>query len=406
MKKSYTIAAFLSFLFFFSNAQIILNKFQVTVTDRPGAGTNSAIIKIRAVNDLVPQISTCNGFVITSDIVAGIKFAVKWPTSTGITDIAISTSHNAANECPDPGADPLAGYNMGGNSNPIRTSNDATLKVKPFLGATLLVPVPVDWVLNQWMTICTLNIVGGNCTVCEDLDIYMIGDCPECEIGLDLNHTMLYDEPGDNTAEEYDIAPNNAPLPLNLLAFTADKSGTQDALVSWTTSNEENTSHFKIQRSFDKKNWYDAGSIAAAGYSIDVKNYSFMDYKVYNGLDARLNVYYRLSMVDLDGRTKFSPMQTVVFGTDVSKGREFLVYPNPASDGLQVEWDANRDDQPTTLEFFDISGKLVYSQDVGKNTNQEYIDFGHTTIQPGLYLLRILNRDEPLDHKQIVVGRD
>jgi hypothetical protein len=140
--------------------------------------------------------------------------------------------------------------------------------------------------------------------------------------------------------------------------------------------------------------------------SLNVENYSYVDANVYNGLDKRLNVYYRLIMVDLDGKTKLSPIQSVTFGTDVSKGREFLVYPNPASDGLQVEWDANRDDQPTTLEFFDISGKLVYSQAVSENTNQEYIDFGHTTIQPGLYLLRILNGTEPLDHKQIVVGRD
>jgi len=195
-------------------------------------------------------------------------------------------------------------------------------------------------------------------------------------------------------------------LPLELISFDAEKYQDKSAKLDWVTVNEINTSNFVVQRSYDKKFWSNIGSVKAAGMSLNVENYSFVDVNVYNGIDKRLNVYYRLTMVDLDGRSKLSPIQTVTFGTDVSKGREFLVYPNPASDGLQVEWDANRDDQPTTLEFFDISGKLVYSQDVGKNTNQEYIDFGHTTIQPGLYLLRILNGDEPLDHKQIVVGRD
>jgi hypothetical protein len=176
-------------------------------------------------------------------------------------------------------------------------------------------------------------------------------------------------------------------------------------LCLWTTANEENTSHFKVQRSIDKKNWYDAGSIAAAGYSIDVKNYTFMDYQVYNGLDRRFTVYYRLNMVDLDGRNTLSPIQSVVFGADANKGREFVIYPNPASDGLQVEWDAQRDVQPTALEFFDISGRLVYSQVVSDHTNQEYVDFSKSTIQPGLYLLRILNGSDPLDYKQVVVGQ-
>jgi hypothetical protein len=110
-------------------------------------------------------------------------------------------------------------------------------------------------------------------------------------------------------------------------------------------------------------------------------------------------------MVDLDGQVKTSPVETVVFGNGIAPGRDFVVYPNPASDGVQVEWDANRIDQPTSLEFFDVTGKLVYTQKVSDNTNQEYIDFGQTTIIPGLYLLRILNGEEPLDFKQIVVGQ-
>jgi hypothetical protein len=250
-----------------------------------------------------------------------------------------------------------------------------------------------------------LTITGGNCTVCEALDIYMLGDVTEWESGSDLSHSISYDQLGDGVAELYDNAPFNGPLPLNLISFEAEKSGTTDAQLTWTTANEENTSHFQIQRSFDKNKWFDVGKVGAAGYSVEIRNYNFLDYQVYNGIDARLHAYYRLKMVDLDGRTTYSPIRDVVFGTDATvSNQKFVVYPNPSTDGLNVLWDDNSVDQPTAFEFFDIEGKLVYSQKVSENTTQSYVDFGKTTILPGLYLLRILNGIEPLDYKQIVVG--
>lgn len=195
------------------------------------------------------------------------------------------------------------------------------------------------------------------------------------------------------------------PLPITLVSFRADKFQERSSHLTWATASESNSSHFIVQSSTDKKSWTNLGSVKAAGNSQIIENYEFFDYNVYNGRDSRLTVYYRLQMVDLDGQVKTSPAESVVFGNGIAPGRDFVVYPNPASDGVQVEWDANRIDQPTALEFYDVQGKLVYTQKVSDNTNQEYIDFGQTTILPGLYLLRILNGQEPLDFKQIVVGQ-
>lgn len=194
-------------------------------------------------------------------------------------------------------------------------------------------------------------------------------------------------------------------LPLDLVSFEANKMNEKSSHLVWTTVNEVNTSTFAVQRSFDKKNWVTIGNVKAAGNSVSIQNYSFVDENVYNGRDAVLNTYYRLHMIDLDGYNKVSPVRSVVFGSIVNTGREFAVYPNPASDGLQVAWDANALDQPTSLEFYDIEGRLVFTRKVSDNTNQEYIDLGLTNLQAGLYLLRIMNGTEPLEHRQIVVQR-
>jgi len=207
---------------------------------------------------------------------------------------------------------------------------------------------------------------------------------------------------GDSYAEA------SLPLPVSLVSFKAEKFQDRSTYLSWSTVSEINSSHFQIQRSLDKKVWSNVGKVIAAGNSQVVENYEFLDQNVYNGADSRLSVYYRLQMVDLDGQKKNSPIENVVFGTDatISKGLAISVYPNPASDGVQVEWDANNIDQPTLLEIYDVTGKLVLQQKVSDNANQEYIDFGPAKITAGLYLLRIMNGTEPIDHKQIVVGQN
>jgi hypothetical protein len=199
----------------------------------------------------------------------------------------------------------------------------------------------------------------------------------------------------------------NEPLPLNLVAFNASKSGEKDAYLTWTTANEENTSRFIVQRSFDRKSWIEIGAVGAAGHSIDIRNYELYDPNVNSGRTNRLQVYYRLKMLDLDGKSSLSPIQSVVFNNGTTtKANEFLVYPNPASDGVQIEWGSDNLDQPTSLEFYDVAGKLIHVQKVSDKTYQEYVDFAHTNIQAGLYLLRIMNGTEPIEHKQIVVGQN
>jgi hypothetical protein len=199
----------------------------------------------------------------------------------------------------------------------------------------------------------------------------------------------------------------NLPLPVSLVSFRAEKFQDRSTSLNWTTVSEINSSHFLVQRSADKKSWTTIGRVSAAGNSQFIENYQFIDENVYNGLDSRLDVYYRLQMVDLDGQQKNSPIENVNFGKDGSKSSELalLVYPNPATDGVQVEWNGQNSVQPTLLELYDITGKLVLTQKVSENANQEYIDFGAAKMSTGLYLLRILNGSEPIAHQQIVVGQ-
>jgi hypothetical protein len=203
--------------------------------------------------------------------------------------------------------------------------------------------------------------------------------------------------------------PQLQPLPIKLIDFSAEKSGEKSAMLNWSSASESNSSYFGIERSKDKVKWTNVGQVAAAGNSQIILNYQYLDKDVYSGVSSNLTVYYRLKMVDLDGSFSYSPIESVKFGNSsrdvVDNADDFVVYPNPASEGIHVEWDIDQVKQPTSLEFYDLSGKLVYTEKVEEQTDQKYVDFTKTNIQSGLVLMRVLSGDETINYQQIVVGK-
>lgn len=361
MKKLFT------FFILISIASLVLAQnnpgfFELRLTD-PGGMPNVMHVQMRALSSTVPT---------TDNFCTDLGFRLHWNTAA-ISSIDMVQSTSIGSSLNEQAVVPGSGNNK--------------TQTVGFCGACSFFNFPSNWTLNVWVNIGTININGTGSAIDFDL-VAFDGQFPN--LGVDfVEHT-----------------PNAAPLPLTLLSFTAEKFGTQSASLEWVTTNESNTSHFSVERSFDKIHWEKVGSLQAAGYSLGIEHYSFEDVDVYNGKDSRLNVYYRLNMIDLDDKQAYSPVRSVVFTNTTSiTSREILAYPNPSSQGIQIEWSSELLDQPTKLEFYDLKGKLVYSADVAENTYQEYIDFSRTSIIPGLYLLRILSNDQTIDHKQIVVDR-
>jgi hypothetical protein len=93
--------------------------------------------------------------------------------------------------------------------------------------------------------------------------------------------------------------PGSIILPVTLLEFTGrlDKTST---VLNWSTSMEQNSKHFEIEKSTDGTHFNTIGSINAAGNSSNKRDYAFRDIKL------NYANYYRLKMVDLDGNYKLS----------------------------------------------------------------------------------------------------
>ncbi|MBK8546788.1 MAG: T9SS type A sorting domain-containing protein [Saprospiraceae bacterium] len=152
----------------------------------------------------------------------------------------------------------------------------------------------------------------------------------------------------------------NAPLPIELYDFSAEKVGEKRARLNWSSASEINASHFEIEKSYDADNFEKIGEVKAAGNSQTLLLYEFYDDKI-EGLRSKQILYYRLKMVDLDGTIEYSDIRGLNFGNDQSAG--VSMYPNPTSQYLNL--DINKDyftEENGELQVFDALGKLILSK--------------------------------------------
>lgn len=157
------------------------------------------------------------------------------------------------------------------------------------------------------------------------------------------------------------IAPIVAvPLPIKLRKFTVERYGEQRvADLTWSSSSEINSDYFDIERSNDGFNFNSIGHVDAAGNSFTEQNYAMLDRSLPNSRESQDVFYYRLKMVDLDGKYEYSDVRSVRFDND--NNIDVTAYPNPTSGKLFVNISTPDYDETlsTNAFIYDLSGKLV-----------------------------------------------
>ncbi len=153
-------------------------------------------------------------------------------------------------------------------------------------------------------------------------------------------------------------------LPLRLLSFTAKKENKTNRL-SWTTTNEINVDHFEIERSNNGREFNKIGN-TKANSTTQTNSYQYSDAVAPNtplwGAGGLL--YYRIKIVDKDGKFEYSPIRMISNNTD----GQISIYPNPARDMVTVT-------HPSTnivaqLQITDMNGRILRRATVATSTVQ------------------------------------
>jgi hypothetical protein len=133
--------------------------------------------------------------------------------------------------------------------------------------------------------------------------------------------------PGYLSNYTVNLGPCDNALPVKLLRFDASRQA-EDVLLSWETGMEQNSDYFGIERSVDGVHWETLGKEVAMGQHYITHKYEYLDRNA--GIGSR---YYRIRMVDRDGRVTYSPVRNLHLGWD--EYGQLSLYPNPATDRVQ-----------------------------------------------------------------------
>ncbi len=149
------------------------------------------------------------------------------------------------------------------------------------------------------------------------------------------------------------IEPAAGPLPVVLTGLKGAYSNGV-AKLTWGTEQESNSSHFEIERSNDGNNFTMLGKVAAAGNSSKAVAYNFNDVKVNAGTN-----YYRLRMVDKDGRFEYSNI--VALNVNIKGFFVTSIYPSPFADKVSVSI-SSENAATGTVRLMDNTGKVLARQ--------------------------------------------
>jgi hypothetical protein len=170
-------------------------------------------------------------------------------------------------------------------------------------------------------------------------------------------------------------------LATNLQSFTAFPQGNY-VKFNWVLSDEKNMAYYQIEQSTNNLNFTPIGSITAT----NSRYYSIM----YSSPAIGLN-YYRLKMVDKDGKATLSEIRTVKFG----KSSLVKIYPNPAENIINIVLKENMISKSLCISLIAVDGRSIKSKKLLSAMPLEKIDI--SDLVNGKYQLRIATDNEVIN---------
>lgn len=166
-------------------------------------------------------------------------------------------------------------------------------------------------------------------------------------------------------------------LPVKLTEWKLESRDKQVEL-KWTTGMEENASHFNVQRSADGIQFTTMARVNASGNSPVSHNYSVQDKAPLVGQN-----YYRLEMVDIDGKKEYSSvLSTLVDGI----GGQTRLLSNPVRDNLVAILPGGGNTK-TEWRIINTGGQIINRG----TTTSARLEISSVSLKTGSYWLQTIN---------------
>jgi hypothetical protein len=172
---------------------------------------------------------------------------------------------------------------------------------------------------------------------------------PASAINTISNTITVSSIPGTQLFDWWTMVSSSSPLPVNVTYFGASVSN-KTVITRWQTASEQNSSHFEVWRSRNGILFDSVGRREAVGSSGVVQQYSFIDISPYLH-----DSYYRLKIVDRDGRYQWSSTARVT----IEDATGIYLYPNPAADNITISSNTAFVNSNPKAKLYDAKGQLI-----------------------------------------------
>lgn len=166
-------------------------------------------------------------------------------------------------------------------------------------------------------------------------------------------------------------------LPLHLLSFSAQRNGKTN-LLKWSSTNEINTDRFEIERSSNGMGFTTIGSVKSYNNGKSKNDYSFTDAQPLKALN-----YYRLKMIDKDGKYTYSAIRSI----NNTNSFDVTLYPNPVKNNLILNFSSEKV-MDLQIEIVSTEGKLVLSKKIQIAQGESKQTINTASLNAGNYFLK------------------
>jgi hypothetical protein len=189
----------------------------------------------------------------------------------------------------------------------------------------------------------------------------------------------------------YLVLPINvaAALPVQLIDFTAQLKGNNQAQLNWRTAQAINFSHFEIEHSTDGRQWEKIGQLT---YQSTNDQYQFLHSQLSKGTH-----FYRLKQMDKDGKFEYSKIAKI----EVKAGLNVSIAPSLVTNRTTINMQL---DQAATVSVrvLNTAGQMVYSKTMQVNAGNQQWPIDCQQWADGTYIINLFSNQEFLAGLRVV----
>ena len=180
---------------------------------------------------------------------------------------------------------------------------------------------------------------------------------------------------------------------LGTLQITSLKADSRNGVVgiTWKTDNEANLREYEIESSPDGKYYRNLGFIPARN------NINGDFYEFENAVDYTDSVFYRLKIVDANGKWLY----TKPFLYKINKTTSFFVYPSVINISGSNAIDVFLDDGFDFIEVISMNGAVLLKQNLSGKTGKISIPMS-PDISAGTYVVQLKNQERTITQKIVI----